>query len=163
LPYGPEKWQRHEEMKYVSEYCYEFYPRDRVFLSKYVGTWPPPPEGEELEEPDRRLLAVRRGRADAVVVTSDRIIVIEAKIRPERYPDGLAKVQIYKNLVEATPELAEYLPRPIEAVLLTPILHPTVAKLADEAGVKNVVWSTKDIDEYLRRLYPYLKQVPRYE
>jgi len=150
-------------MKYVSDYCWEFYRREKVCLNKPVGTWPTPPEGEALKEEDRRMLAVRRARPDAYVITKDKIIVIEGKIRPERYPDGLAKLRICLDVIPGTPELAEYLPRPIEGVLVTPILHPIVAKQAAEAGIRNHVWSTPDIDAYLKRLYPYLREVPRYE
>jgi len=157
-----EKWRHNVEMRYVSEYANTFYPDDIILLNQYVGTWVPVPPEADLTVTEIKMLSVRRGRADAVIITKDDIKVVEGKIRPERYADAYAKLKVYRQLIPVTPELHEYLPKPVEGILLTPIEHPVIARMAREDGLRNIIWARPWVYDYLYSLKPYLRQVPRY-
>jgi len=68
-PKHKRKWRREVEMRYVSEYCMRFHPKDIVRLNQYVGTWVPVPPGLKVTAKELKMLSVRRGRADAVIIT----------------------------------------------------------------------------------------------
>lgn len=151
--YKSGKWKRHFEMRYVSEYVMKFY-KDAPFvkLQCRLGSYViPPVEGYTEEE----LLAMSPFRrwADAVVIyPKKRIIIIEAKILPARYTDGLAKLEVYLRLAPNTPEFKLYMPAKIEGELVTPIEDPVIAKLAREKGIRYVVWKPLWLEYYFKEL-----------
>ena len=151
------------EMRYVSEWCSREYPDDWIRLNQYVGTWVPLAEEWEVTPAEHKMMSVRRGRCDALVIRKEELIVIEGKLRPERYADALMKLKIYVRLVPVTPELEEHKALPVHAILLTPVLHPVINDECHGFGFKNVIWSPKWVTDYLLTLKPYLRGVPRYE
>jgi len=123
----------------VSEYVSAHYPqleyRPRCPLGPYL-------EGvaEQMgADKARRVSRPWRPEADAVLISPNRLILIEGKIF--KAMDGLAKLPVYKSLIPDTPELSEHKNKPIDMQLL--VVRPLgwVVTAAKKAGVLVVEWA----------------------
>jgi len=146
------QWQP-REMRLVSEYLaknYADYPtRTRV----RVGSIHPDLKPEQLSESEKKMVGVFRRWADAIVFMPDRLVLIEAAIRPS--PGDISQLQLYEHLLPHTPELAEHKDKPIEKVLLWAIEDPPIAAMARQYDIKVIYFHPGWVDDYLRILYPY--------
>lgn len=161
--YPTKRRYRLGETKYVAEILERFYPETIHIMPCRLGTSPTPFGEEELTEEELRMLEVRMRIADAVVITQDKIIVIEGKLLPARYPEGLTKLEIYLPLVIHTLRLQEFLPRTIEGELWTPLSDPMVRRRCAEKGIRNPIWSPPWFKEFLTSWAPRSRRPPRYE
>lgn len=141
---------KQRERRYVPEYVEEKYPdRVSVFYNMAVG---PAPEELTKAHPEIPLTHFRRWRkwVDAVVILTDKIILIEGKIRKPM--DGLGQLLVYRDLLPDTPELRPYFPRHVEMWLVTPRPDPRIINIANSYGVNIEIWSKPWVDEYLRKV-----------
>lgn len=152
------KWQP-RELRMLSEFLAENYPGDDYRTRIRLGKIQPRIEGTFLTEEERLHLGVFRRWADALVIQPDRLILIEAKIRPQ--PGVISQLQLYKRLVPNTPELQRFLDRPLEMLLVYAIQDALLIEMAREAGIKCIHYRPEWIDEYIAELYPRERRATR--
>jgi len=145
-------------MRMVSEYLAKHYPNYPTKTRVRVGSIHPDLKPGTLSEAEQRMVGVFRRWADAVVFMPNKLILIEAAIRPN--PGKISQLELYEHLLPKTPELAEHKRKPIEKVLLFAIEDPVVVSLAREKGIKAVYFRPRWIDEYLEVLYPRERRAP---
>lgn len=139
---------KQREKRYVPEFINEKYPdRISVFYNMAVG---PPPAELQKANPEIPLAHFRRWRfwIDAVVITENRMILIEGKIR--KPAEGLGQLLLYRALLPQTPELDPYKLYPIEMVLVTPRPDPRVIGVANSLGITIEIWTKPWVQQYLR-------------
>ena len=98
------------------------------------------------------MVGVFRRYADALIFERDKIILIEAAIRPQ--PGKVSTLELYKMMIPSTPELSEYKDLPVEMVLLCAINDPFLTTLARGKGIKVVMFRPAWIEKYIESLYP---------
>jgi hypothetical protein len=151
------QWQP-REMRMVAEYLAKHY-GDYPFMTRVrLGSHHPKLHPEDMEESEQRMVGVFRRWADAIVFMPDRLVLIEAKIRPT--PGVISQIELYERLLPHTPELTEYKGRPIEKVLLYAIEDPVITAMAREKGIKAVYYRPEWVEEYLTELYPRERRAP---
>lgn len=143
----------------VSEYLATYYGQDRTMTRVRLGSIPATELTPLLEDHEVRMMSVFRRWADAIVVTDKSLILIEAAIRPE--PGDISKLQLYRRLLDHTPELKPFLPRRIEMQLVYAIEDPVIVVMAREAGIRPVYFRTKAVEDYMKLLYPRERRAPR--
>lgn len=144
-------WQP-REMQMVQEYLTKYYSRETWATRVRLGSPQPSRPAEEMTHEELAALTSWRRWADAIVYLPDRIILIEAAIRPE--PGDVSKLQLYKMLFPHTPELERHANKPVEMILLYAIEDPATNYLARQQGIRTVEYKPPWLNEYLAILYP---------
>ena len=147
----PRKWQP-RELLMLSEWLAENYQGYEYRTRVRLGRIQPRVESPGLTDEERRMIGVHRRWADAVVLMPDRVVLVEAKIRPQ--PGVISQLELYARLLPHTPELGRHAELPIEMVLLYAIEDELINVLAREKGIKCVPYQPAWLDEYLDELYP---------
>lgn len=142
----------------VSEYLAKYYSEYPTKTRIRVGSIHPDLEPDQLSDAERRAVGVWRRWADAIVFMPDRLILIEAAIRPS--PGDISQLELYEHLLPQTPELAEHKEKPIEKVLLFALEDPVVVDMARSRGIKVTYFHPSWIDDYLKVLYPRERRAP---
>ena len=145
------QWQA-REMRMVSEFLAKHYGEYETRTRVRVGSIHPDLKPEQLSNGERRAVGVWRRWADAVVFMPDRLILIEAAIRPE--PGKISQLELYERLLPLTPELAEHKHKKIEKVLLFALEDPVLVEMARSRGIKAVYFCPEWISEYMKILEP---------
>jgi len=146
------KYRRNSELLYVSDYLATFYPDDITKVNVKLGPRIEKVGNYELTESEKRALYGFRAWADGIAITENAIILIEGKIKPERYADGIGKLELYSKMVPRTPELEPYRDRVLYPTLLVPIRDPTFELMCREHKFRYTVWCTPMMDKYLETL-----------
>jgi hypothetical protein len=89
--------------------------------------------------------------ADLVGVKAGTIEVVEAKMFPD--PGAISQVELYVDLVHATPVLQQYPGRVIQPVILVALSDAVMAQKAAARGIKWVVYTPTWASEYVERRY----------
>ena len=105
---------------------------------------------EGMTAEDLALLRVWQRWADAVVALPDKLILIEAKIRPRLGP--LEALQVYGRLLEGDPTYTPLQRKKIEKWFIYAIEDPVLNALAREMGITPIHFSWKGLPAYLRIL-----------
>lgn len=82
---------------------------------------------------------VTRKRADAVVIKSDKVFLIEAKLKPK--PEGIGQLLVYENILFGTPKFSEYEGYPIIPIYLVPRSDSDVKEVCHQLGIKFEVFT----------------------
>lgn len=151
------KWQP-REMRMVAEYLAQNYPRDQYITRVRLGKIQPRINGQFISDEEALMMGSWRRWADALVIKPDRLILIEAAIRPN--PGDISQLELYKRLLPHTPELAEHAEKPIDMVLLYSLHDPLLEQLALERGIKILYYRPQWVDEYLKDLLPRERRAP---
>lgn len=159
----PKRRHRLGETRYVQEILNRFYPNAIRISPCRLGTLPEPLGGEEWTPEERAMLTVRQRWADAIAIEGNVLHIIEAKLLPGRYPEGLSKLEIYRLLIPHTPSLAEYRGATVECELWTPIEDPVIKRLAAEKGIRNPIFEPAWFKEFLTTWFPRSRRSPKYE
>jgi len=114
----PTKLRAEHETRYVSEWVLQNYPKDTVKYRCPLGTAPDMWLKTMGMEKALRSYRPFRPEVDACIITRNELILIEGKIM--RVLDGAAKLIIYRDLVDITPELQHLAPLKRRAIVLTP-------------------------------------------
>ena len=146
---GKRAWQP-RELAMVSEFLLE---KDLLpFSSTRVRLGIPAPElvfaGITAEE--LGMLRVWSRWADAVVALPDKLILIEAKIRPRLGP--LEALEIYSRLLSKDPAYTPQQRRKIEKWFVYAIEDPVLTALARDMGIVPMRFQWKGLAQYLRIL-----------
>lgn len=147
----PRRWQP-RELLMLSEWMAETYPGNEYRTRVRLGRIQPRVDAPGLTPEERRMIGVHRRWADAVVLMPDRVVLVEAKIRPQ--PGVISQLELYARLLPHTPELGEHAELPIEMVLLYAIEDELINVLAREKGIRCVQYWPSWMDEYIEELYP---------
>lgn len=134
----------------VTEYLTKTYPR--TFWATRVRLGSPHPEllTPGISEEERRMIGVWRRWADAVIVQKDKVIIMEAAIRPD--PGDVSKLELYRRLLPVTDEYRQYKDRPVECVLLYAIEDPATILMAREQGIKCIEYKPDWLSSYMALL-----------
>jgi len=151
------QWQA-REMRLVSEYLAKYYPDHPTQTRVRVGSLPLALHPEFVSGGEQRALGVWRRWVDAIVIMPDRLILIEANIRPA--PGKISQLELYERLLPMTPELAEHKDKPIEKVLLFALEDKAIEAQARDRGIKVVYFRPPWIEDYLKILYPRERRTP---
>lgn len=135
----------------LSEYLAARYPGARWLLNAKLGGDLPPRTGMDLTESERRMLQVYKRYADAVVITTTEIVVIEATILNSLHKVG--PLLQYVALVPHTPSLREYLPRRIRGELVTAVPDAVAEHIARRQNLDYVTFSPPWLSEFFA-IYP---------
>jgi len=148
--FGVKRTWQPREMQMVTEYLTREYPR--TFWATRVRLGSPHPEllMPVLSEEERRMIGVWRRWADAVIVQKDKVIILEAAIRPD--PGDVSKLELYSRLLPVTPEYRQYKDRPIEMILLYAIEDPATILLARERGIRCIEYKPDWLSSYVALL-----------
>lgn len=123
-----------------------------------LGTPPAALLTPDMPEEEVRMLGVWRRWADGLVVLPDRMVLIEAAIRPD--PGDISKLELYAYLLPHTPEYREHRDKPVDLVLLYCLEDPILVALARRKGIRTVYYRPKWLDDYLAILYPRERRAP---
>jgi len=99
------------------------------------------------------MVGVFRRWADAVVITEDKLILIEAAIRPDL--GDISKLEGYKFLLRYTPEFEEFRHFPVEMQLVYAIPDEFLIAEARKHGIKPVFFRPAWLEDYIAELYPH--------
>ena len=101
------------------------------------------------------IFMVAQRYADAICIFEDHIEIWEAKlIRPLT---AVTQLQLYEKLFRKTPEFSRYRDAEIKLHLVTPILDPDLAEIAEAAEIVIHYWEPEWVSEYLRGYYRITK------
>lgn len=112
-----------------------------------------------LTQEELNIIGATRRFADAVVVRSTELIIIEGAIRPD-----LGKVSIlhgYSRLVKVTPELIPFRDLPLRMELVGCIYDPVIDQVCREWNIKLVTWTTSASLAYIQRLAASMARAPK--
>ena len=140
------KIRAENEAQYVSEYVVKNFKGFTFKLRCPLGT---APDAFIKEYGLRKALHIyrpSRPEVDACIITNEDIVLIEGKI--QRVLDGIAKLIVYRDLVETTPELVAYKTLPVRAILVTPKPPLWSKTIADKYNIKMDIYVPKWIEEY---------------
>ena len=99
---------------------------------------------------ERRMLKIYTAQADAIVLLPDKVVIIEALVRPEWWK--ILQLEEYAKLFRHTPEFRDHWHKPIEKVLLTTIESPFHRAMCEERGIRVVIYRPPWILEYMATL-----------
>jgi hypothetical protein len=99
------------------------------------------------------MLRPYRPEVDAIAVLPKHLVLIEAKVW--NIVNGLAKLPMYKSLVEFTPELRQYLPREIIMELVVGWTNDNLQIMASAAGIRVKVYSPDWLKEVVDDMHKY--------
>ncbi len=138
------------EMRMLSEFIAREYPTDRVLINQRLGVVSPSIEVEGLSPEEVRALGVFRRYADAIVIQPDRLIIIEAEIRPS--PGVVSQLDLYERLLPTTPELADQRGKRIQKMILWVIPDPVLETIAREHDIVVRQYIPAWINDYIGSL-----------
>ncbi|OGQ17410.1 MAG: hypothetical protein A2138_26865 [Deltaproteobacteria bacterium RBG_16_71_12] len=142
---------KYGEMRMVAEYVAQAYPDDIVYMRLRLGSLAPDGPRPELKPEEAAMAGVFRRWADAVVITTDELIVIEASLRSDT--GDPSKLVVYGRLVPHTPELREFMNRRLVLELVVSVEDPVVRMVAQELGIRCRRYEPKWFPEYLAQLH----------
>ncbi len=140
------------EMKLLAEYNAIHNAGAEVRSPVRLGAIDAVPEAPAYRNLPKGFFGSLRRWADAIVVRPDRLVLQEAKIRPD--VGVVSQMQMYKRLVPLTPELRGLLDRPLELELVIAVDDPSLVELARDAGITVRVFSPPWVAVYLEQIYP---------
>jgi len=144
-------WQP-REMQMLSEWLRKVFPKSVKMTRVRLGS-PKPAEPKAYMSPEElAMIGAWRRWADALIIEEDRVILVEAAIRPE--PGDISKLELYRMLLPATPELAEHKAKKIDLVLLYAIEDAATILLARQHGIACIEYKPEWLPSYMELLMP---------
>jgi hypothetical protein len=147
------------EREYVAAYVGTFYPGERAMFDFRLGAIETDMELEGVTPGELNIIGATRRFADAIVIRSTEVVVIEGAIRPD-----LGKVSIlhgYSRLVPITPELVAFRGMPLRLELVGCIYDPVLDQVCRQWGVKLVTWTTPEALAYIKSLAISMSRPPK--
>jgi len=137
------------EQRYLGEWIAKNFPNaQKVFWQKALGDLPW--RYALHSEVDYRYYLRYAKRADAVVITPEEVVIVEAETR--RPVVGLSELLIYKDLVRETPDLKPYLAnRRVRLILVSPLPDDDVMAKAKQYDIEYYIYFPEWIEEHLIR------------
>jgi len=152
MPVIRKEYRPRREMERIMtrEYMLRYYPKYRQYSEARLGELAP--EIEELAVTKEELGATqpRRRWIDGIVITPERVILIEAAIRIDT--DHLGKILVYNELFPVTPEFREHKDKPRELQIIYAVPDPAVIYAAQKRGVICIEYKVPWLDRYIETL-----------
>ncbi len=136
----------------LAEYLRVHHPAAHVIVRVRLGSVPAALVPEGADDMLRKIYGNIRLWADAVAIYPERLIMIEAKIKPK--PGVISTMEIYARYLPDTPELLPYLDRPTELELVYVVEYPMVIAEARQRGIRCVQFLPSNLNDLLRKLPP---------
>ena len=144
------KWQP-RETRYLQEYIVEHLHPLQTFFRMRLGGMDDEARRAIPAGVSDRIFMVTQRYADAICIYDDHVEIWEAKlIRPLT---AITQLQLYEKLFRKTYEFSRYIDTDIELHLVTPILDPDLADIAEAAEIEISYWEPAWVTEYLRIYY----------
>ena len=141
------------ERRLVVEYVVKKFP-DRIWAKMWKRLGPTPRILEKMYPTvPKSVLRVYLPYCDAVVVTKDRIYIIEVKVH--NIHSGISQLQQYVMIAPHDPEIQRFLPRPIVGRFVTWRYDPTIEALCRANGFEYDIYFPEWLKPHLRR-YGYV-------
>lgn len=145
-------WQP-RETRLLSEWVAKKYPEDRVMYRVRVGRPPSWALVSIAEGAPPEIYKIYQRWADAIIIREKELILIEAKVRP--IPGVVSEINLYAQLIPKTPELAEFMDRPIRKVILMAVQDPEITELAAVDNIEVHIYTPPWVIEYLKEHRKY--------
>ena len=155
---GKRAWQP-REMQMVAEWLAKTFPGDPYMTRVRLGTPRSSTPRQDMTPEELAMVGVWRRWADAVVILRDRILLIEAAIRPN--PGKIGQLELYALLLPHTPEFFKYSALPVELCLLYAIEDPAVLFLARRKGIRCIEYKPSWLPDYMALLQPRERRGPK--
>jgi len=144
------KWQP-RETRYLQEYILEHLRPAQTFFRMRLGGMSDEEAKNLPAGVSSRIFVVAQRYADAICIFEDHIEIWEAKlIRPLT---AITQLQLYAKLFRKTPEFLRYIDAEVQLHLVTPILDPDLADIAEAAEIAIHYWEPAWVSEYLTSYY----------
>ena len=137
----------HEQ--YLTEWLMKNYPLGSWSTNVRLGVPSPKLVEATVTPEERRALKIWTAQADAIVTLPDKVIIVEALVRPEWWK--IQQLKMYGKLFKSTPEFKEHWHKPLELLLLTTVDSPFHAKMAEMEGIRYVLYQPEWIIPYIQR------------
>ena len=152
-------WQP-REMQMLSEWLVKTQQGKRWMTRVRLGSPKPSVPRAEMSLEERAMIGSWRRWADAVILTDDRVQIVEAAIRPN--PGKISQLELYRLLLPHTPELTAWRGLPIDMILLYAIEDPATILLARQKGILCIEYKPTWLPAYLEILMPRERRGVRY-
>lgn len=146
------------ESKLVAEFAAVRYPDKRTIQRVRVGQIPSEIDVEGLDPAEIRMLGVWRRWVDLVIVDPPFLRVIEAAMLPD--PGDISQLDLYMQLIPATPELQEFIDLEPRGMLVYAIDDPVIRRLAADRGYTVEIYQPAWLSQYLERVFPRERRAP---
>ena len=107
--------------------------------------------GPAVFKGEEKLYQMLRRWANAVVFTGKEVLIIEAKMRP--MPEGIAELELYRDLFPQTPEFKAFWKYPVKLIYLTTWEDKAIKGLCEKKGIEYVVYRPPWAEEYIRKTW----------
>ena len=138
------------ERAYIVDFVRTKYPYDLCYFNFRLGGLPAQAEGFDIGDLSSNIWKVFNRYVDALVVQSDRLILLEAKILADL--GAVSQLEYYSSLVKTTPELAQYLQLPVELHIVTASGDPAFIAFAQAKNIIVDIYRTQTAVDYLKQL-----------
>ena len=138
------------DRRYVAQWVIENYPHAQVFYNLRLGGVPSEVAARYPGVDVNRMARVFKKTCDAVVVTSDELILVEGELR--RPLLALGELLVYRDLISTTPELQPWSHFHVRTVLLCPVEDPTLDITLTRHKIEKAVFKPPWVEEYLREV-----------
>lgn len=126
------------------------FPSSTVFFNQRIGSIPEKLQGYLTAELSPNIAKPWNRYADAIVIDSGKLIIIEAKLPAD--VAAVAQLEFYQGLVRQTPELKQYAELPIELVLVTALPDPALVAFAESKKITVDLFQPEYAIAYLSNL-----------
>lgn len=147
------------ETEYLAEYLSTKYPRAKVVFQPRLGAYNPDQVAAGLTAGELRMLGVWRRYPDAAVFLSDRVVLIEASLKPD--PGKISILNLYARLFPLTPEMDQYRSLPVEKLLVWALHDHAAEALARESGIRVEVYQPQWVLDWLDSMRPRDRRAPQ--
>jgi hypothetical protein len=144
---------RQVETRMVSEYLLKNYFKFPYIIKVPLGALPDDGLKREGFALTARTLRPFRPEVDAVVLLPRHLLIIEAKVW--NIVNGLAKLPMYKSLVDITPELQQYMPREVIMQIVVGWTNPNLERMAQVHNIQVRVFCPDWLKEVVEDLHKY--------
>lgn len=145
-------WQP-RETRLLSEWVAKKYPEDKVMFRVRLGRPPAWAAASIAAGTPPEIYKIYQRWADAIIIREKELILIEAKIRP--IPGVVSEINLYAQLIPKTPDLAEFMDRPIRKVILLAVRDPEITELASVDNIEVEIFTPDWVNEYLKERRKY--------
>jgi hypothetical protein len=150
---------RPTETQLLSDYLAARHSTDRIQLQPRLGEVRPELQDANLTANELRALGVFRRYPDAVIFKPDRVIIIEASVKPD--VGKISILDLYAHLFRLTPEFAEFKEYPITKRCVWGMEDQAAGLIARQHGCEVHIFTPDWLAEYLDTLRPRDRRAPR--
>jgi hypothetical protein len=141
------------ETRLIAEYVHTQYAPWEKWFNPRLG---PIPDNLREEVGDKKASSLYRAYMpypDAIVATSEALVIIEGKIRAS--VEAVGQLILYAQLVRETDAFLRFAHLPVRKEIVTPWPNPTLERLLIEPDIKIMIFTPDWVKEYLQHKQHY--------